>query len=1487
MFVESVFSGGTPGDAQVVRAQPNVIVDFAEVKKMDRDAKRQLLEAVMETADQDNFRLMQKVADRLERVGLSFPGVEVRWRGLTVEADVPVAGTKVPTLASAALAILRGCAAPFLMARSGEAGRTRRRVLLNNVDGVLRPGRMCLMLGPPGSGKTTLMKTLAAQLHKTYKSLRFTGSVTYNGKTPGTDFVTERAATYVSQQDTHIAEMTVAETLSFASESLGPGLSKQLYDVMRARELEAGVEPDPDLERLWVATFTQSRKNVLVEMFAKLLGVDHVMDTVVGDELLKGISGGQKRRVTAGEMAVGLASVMFLDEISTGLDSASTLIITKALRNLAVYMNATMLVSLLQPSPEVYDCFDDVMVLSHGRIVFLGPREEVVPFFSGLGLQVPPTKTVPDFLQEVTGCQDQAKYWAPNPLSDGSTEHAPIAVGKEAPAGRGSSNWRWISPCRIKEAFLATPTGQELQARLAGPAHTHPLQDMVLHHEPYAQSAWQMLSSTLRREVLLLRRNKLFMLAGAGQIMFVAFIVSTSFPNLAKSTFQEANYYLSVIFFSVMVMFMGGFNSVDSYVKKLPVFFKQRDYHFYTAAAFTLNGAALRIPEHLVNATVWSIMVYFSVGFYRDAGRFFIFWLNLVVTGAFSTSLFQCLGAVFRNGVLAQGMGAVALMLSIATSGFPIARTSIPGWWIWLYWLSPMAWTVRSMSINELTSSDWDESSVPWGGAPGEPLGMYTLYYRGFHREWKWVWVGIGIEILITLALTWGQMLALAHLPPPTGNKPPPSEECPDEMTEEELERGKLTTAPSLGSTRVAPCTTCPAAKLAQQISGAVSASNSRPSSAQQAQAPLEVRAHSSKQMVAGGTSPTTNTDGSSAPGGGGDAVAVRVGGGELHFEPMSLAFKNINYFVPNPKKGGGELQLLRDVSGCFRPGVLTALMGASGAGKTTLMDVLAGRKTGGRTEGEQLLNGHTKTMSTLSRVMGYVEQFDVHNPQATVIEALVFSARMRLPAGLLPDTAALMAYVSGVMDVVELRPLMHSMVGWAGSGGLSTEARKRLTIAVELVANPSIVFMDEPTSGLDARAAALVMRAVRNTVNTGRTVVCTIHQPSREIFEAFDELLLLKPGGRVIFNGALGANQANLIRHFEAQAGVPKYEPHLNPANWMLDVSAPAAERRMGVDFAELWTGCDLAKSNEAVIHAAAQPEPDSEPLAFSSRYAVSLWTQFRLLMHRALVTYWRNPPYNVLRFLVTLGMGLMFGTLYWARGNKRTTMLGVMDIMGSLYSTTVFMGISNCLTILPVINSDRAVFYRERAAGMFHVFPYVLSQGLAEMPYLAVQSIIYSSIVYFLIQFEFTAVKFFWFLLYFWLNLMAFTFFGVAAMSILPAVPLATAGASFGLLLWNLYCGFLVYKKDIHPWWIGAYYVNPATYTIYGVVATQLGDLYDTYIQVGPGVVMSIPQFIDETFNYQYSFRGWLVLILFGFVLGFRMIACLGLSFLNFQKR
>jgi ABC-type multidrug transport system ATPase subunit len=259
-----------------------------------------------------------------------------------------------------------------------------------------------------------------------------------------------------------------------------------------------------------------------------------------------------------------------------------------------------------------------------------------------------------------------------------------------------------------------------------------------------------------------------------------------------------------------------------------------------------------------------------------------------------------------------------------------------------------------------------------------------------------------------------------------------------------------------------------------------------------------------------------------------------------LPFVPLSLTFDNIRYSVDMPQEMKAQgvqedrLELLKGVSGSFRPGVLTALMGVSGAGKTTLMDVLAGRKTGGYIEGDISISGYPKRQETFARISGYCEQNDIHSPQVTVYESLLFSAWLRLPGDV--DSNKRKIFIEEVMELVELKQLRHALVGLPGVNGLSTEQRKRLTIAVELVANPSIILMDEPTSGLDARAAAIVMRAVRNTVNTGRTVVCTIHQPSIDIFEAFDDLFLMKRGGEEIYAGPLGHHSSELIKYLEVK---------------------------------------------------------------------------------------------------------------------------------------------------------------------------------------------------------------------------------------------------------------------------------------------------------------------------------------------------------------
>ncbi|KAE8699388.1 hypothetical protein F3Y22_tig00110579pilonHSYRG00055 [Hibiscus syriacus] len=253
-------------------------------------------------------------------------------------------------------------------------------------------------------------------------------------------------------------------------------------------------------------------------------------------------------------------------------------------------------------------------------------------------------------------------------------------------------------------------------------------------------------------------------------------------------------------------------------------------------------------------------------------------------------------------------------------------------------------------------------------------------------------------------------------------------------------------------------------------------------------------------------------------------------------------------------------------------------------------------------------------------------------------------------------------------MELVGLNPLRHALVGIPGVNGLSTEQRKRFTIAVELVANPSIIFMDEPTSGLDARAAAIVMRTVRNTVDTERTVVCTIHEPSIYIFEAFDELFLMKRGGQEIYVGPLGHHSKHLIKYFEGIQGVNKIKDGYNPATWMLEVTTSAQELSLGVDFADIYRNSDLHRRNKALIEDLSKPAPVAKELYFPTQYSQSFLTQCTACFWKQYWSYWCNSPYTAVRFLFTTVIVVMFGTVFWDLGSKTKKIQDLSNAMGSM---------------------------------------------------------------------------------------------------------------------------------------------------------------------------------------------------------------------------
>ncbi|KAI4329206.1 hypothetical protein L6164_021496 [Bauhinia variegata] len=1165
-----------------------------DVRKLGMDERQQLIDRIFKVAEEDNEKFLRKFRNRLDKVGIKLPTVEVRFENLTVEADAYIGSRALPTLPNVTLNLLES----FLGIFGISTAKKRKLTILKDASGFIKPSRMALLLGPPSSGKTTLLLALAGKLDP---DLRVKGEITYNGYKLK-EFVPRKTSAYISQNDVHVGEMTVKETLDFSARCQGVGTRYDLLSELARREKEAGIFPEAELDLFMKATAMEGTESSLFTDYTlKILGLDICKDTIVGDEMQRGVSGGQKKRVTTGEMIVGPKNTLFMDEISTGLDSSTTYQIVKCLQQIVHLSEGTILMSLLQPAPETYDLFDDIILISEGQIVYQGPRERILEFFNSCGFRCPERKGTADFLQEVTSKKDQEQYWADR----------------------------------------------------SRPFKTNCLSRMT------------------------------------------------------------------------------------------------------------------------------------------EASRFFKQLLVLFLIQQMAAGMFRAISGVCRTMIIANTGGTLNLLLVFMLAGFLLPKREIPNWWVWGFWMSPLSYAFNSLSVNELFAPRWMNKRSSDGTVP---LGVAVMNGFDVFTERRWYWIGAaalaGFAVFYNILFT----LSLMYLNPIEKKQAIISDEAASELEAEgDSKETVLRSLPTNDGNN--------AREVAMQ----------RMSS--RAKNPSELGHSDSTLEAATGVSPKR--------------------GMVLPFTPLAMSFDSVSYFVDMPaemKEQGvteDRLQLLKEVTGAFRPGVLTALMGVSGAGKTTLMDVLAGRKTGGYIEGDIRISGFPKKQETFARVSGYCEQTDIHSPQVTVRESLIYSAFLRLSKEVSSNEK--MKFVEEVMDLVELESLKDAIVGLPGVTGLSTEQRKRLTIAVELVANPSIIFMDEPTSGLDARAAAIVMRTVRNTVDTGRTVVCTIHQPSIDIFEAFDELLLMKRGGQVIYSGPLGRHSQKVIEFYEAVPGVPKIADKYNPATWMLEVTSIAAEVRLGMDFAEYYKSSSLYQRNKALVKELSTPPPGAQDLYFPTQFSQSTWGQFKSCLWKQWLTYWRSPDYNLVRYFFTLASALLLGTIFWRVGKKRESANDLTVIIGALYSSVMFMGIENCSTVQPVVAIERTVFYRERAAGMYAALPYAIAQVVTEIPYVFVQTTYYSLIVYAMVAFEWTAAKFCWFFFISFISFLYFTYYGMMTVSITPNHQVASIFAAAFYGLFNLFSGFFIPRPRIPKWWIWYYWICPVAWTVYGLIISQYGDVTD----------------------------------------------------------
>lgn len=302
-------------------------------------------------------------------------------------------------------------------------------------------------------------------------------------------------------------------------------------------------------------------------------------------------------------------------------------------------------------------------------------------------------------------------------------------------------------------------------------------------------------------------------------------------------------------------------------------------------------------------------------------------------------------------------------------------------------------------------------------------------------------------------------------------------------------------------------------------------------------------------------------------------------------FPQMDFEFENLGYKLPDGKI------ILKGVTGKIQSKRLTAVMGPSGAGKTTFLNVLMGKIQ--RTYGTLLVNGKASEISAFKKTIGYVPQDDIMLRELSVLEVISHSAKIRLPAGWLSTEVS--EYVNTVIDVLGLSHVEHTLIGDETTRGISGGQRKRVNIGIELAAAPLALFADEPTSGLDSTAALTVANLLKSIARLGVNCVAVLHQPRYEIFSAFDDLLLLAPGGQTVYLGP----QKDVVRYFK-ELGF-EFAPLQNPADVLMDIlSGTGVNKKVNLSPADLvkeWEKRGLGGTNDSRNGASTKNTEEAEP--------------------------------------------------------------------------------------------------------------------------------------------------------------------------------------------------------------------------------------------------------------------------------------------------
>lgn len=630
-------------------------------------------------------------------------------------------------------------------------------------------------------------------------------------------------------------------------------------------------------------------KNFLLDS----MGISHTEETKVGDAFVRGVSGGERKRVSIIETLCTRGSVMCWDNSTRGLDASTALEYTRALRSMTDTMGIATIVTLYQAGNGIYDLFDKVLVLDEGRQIYYGPTEQARPFMEDHGFICSDGANIADFLTGVTVPSERRirpEYESRFPRNNIELEKT-----------------YHDSPVRVDmERELDYPNTQAAKIDTENFLHAVSL-DKSKHlpkKSPMTVSFLAQVRACISRQYQIIWGDKATFCIKQGSTIVQALISGSLFynaPDNSAGLFVKGGALFLALLFNALIAMS---EVTDSFAGR-PILAKHKNFAFFNPAAFCIAQIAADVPIIFFQVTTFIVILYWMTALKATAAAFFTCWFVIYLTTFVMTAFFRMVGASFSNFDAASKISGFSVTALILYNGYQIPKPQMHPWFVWIYWINPLSYGFESLLANEFKDTVIDcafANLVPnylpqyedrahqscagiAGAAPGAVSLTGEEYLRSLSYSSDHIWRNVGI-----LVAWWAGFVMLTIY-------------------------FTLRWDDAAGSTGALLIPRENAKKIPNSI------------------APADIEAQADEK------SPRPRVDD-------GNDASREEAGETLMRNTSIFTWRNLSYVVQTPS---GPRTLLDKVSGYVKPGMLGALMGSSGAGKTTLLDVLAQRKTDGK----------------------------------------------------------------------------------------------------------------------------------------------------------------------------------------------------------------------------------------------------------------------------------------------------------------------------------------------------------------------------------------------------------------------------------------------------------------------------------------------------------------------------------------------------------